>query len=320
MTTPLTWVLGSGGLLGSNVARAARESGRVWEPQQRVPWTHVDARQVLSRQVMAFSEVLGSREPWEIAWCAGSGITTSAPKGLAEENATFAFFLREVSRRLAPAQLTAGGLFVASSAGGVFAGSAEPPFTEQSATRPISPYGEAKLELEDSASQWGSSHGVPVLVGRIANLYGPGQDLSKPQGLISQLCRAHLKREPIRIYVPLDTVRDYVYAADCGPMIADALRRLRLVTAMDGPVTHVKIFASQEGVTIAALLGHLRRLFKRPLHVVLPTSHSARYQARDLRLRSTVWPDLDRRAKTPLPAGVRATVDHISKGLRSGPL
>ena len=41
--------------------------------------------------------------------------------------------------------------------------------------------------------------------------------------------------------------------------------------------------------------------------VVLGTSPIAKYQARDLRLRSTVWRRLDHRALTPLPAGIHAT-------------
>ena len=63
-------------------------------------------------------------------------------------------------------------------------------------------------------------------MGRIANLYGPGQGLEKPQGLISQIIRSHLIRTPISIYVPLDTMRDYLFAPDCGELVVDALRRL----------------------------------------------------------------------------------------------
>jgi UDP-glucose 4-epimerase len=319
MSEPLTWVVGSGGLLGSSVTAACRERGPLWEPPARIRWQQADARQQLAGAVAEFAEAVGSCA-WQVAWCAGAATTTASTADLAEERATFDFVLQHLARRIAPRQWPSGGLFVASSAGGVYAGSSDPPFTERSVPRPISPYGEAKLELERSASLWGQAHGIPVLIGRIANLYGPGQDMSKAQGLVSQLCRAHLRREPIRIYVPLDTVRDYLYVADCGEMVADALERLCSPAASAEDSAWVKVFASQQGVTIAALLGHLKRLFKRPLHVILPASDAARFQARDLRLRSTTWTDLDHRRMTPLTAGIRATVDHLSRALRSGPL
>ena len=121
MNEPLTWVIGSGGLLGSNVTHALREHGRVWQPRQRIPWTHPDARRRLAEEVAAFVEALSS-DPWEVAWCAGSGTTTTAQTGLAEEGAIFDFLLQQLARRLGPEQLSAGGSFLASSAGGVSRG------------------------------------------------------------------------------------------------------------------------------------------------------------------------------------------------------
>ena len=65
----------------------------------------------------------------------------------------------------------------------------------------------------------------PLLVGRISNLYGPGQNLAKPQGLVSQLCRAQLTRQPLSVYVSLDTMRDYLYVDDAAAMVVAATRR-----------------------------------------------------------------------------------------------
>jgi len=48
------------------------------------------------------------------------------------------------------------------------------------------------------------------MVGRMSNLYGPGQNLKKVQGLISQMCLRVLTRQPLVLYVPLDTIRDYL--------------------------------------------------------------------------------------------------------------
>ena len=75
------------------------------------------------------------------------------------------------------------------------------------------------------------------MIGRIANLYGPGQNLDKPQGLVSQLCAAHLERRPVSIWVSLDTLRDYLYAPDCAQMVLDCLDRARAEASGAGATT-----------------------------------------------------------------------------------
>ena len=64
--------------------------------------------------------------------------------------------------------------------------------------------------MEADLRRFAAATGTAVLVGRIANLYGPGQNLAKPQGLVSQLCLANLTGQPLSIYVSLDTLRDYL--------------------------------------------------------------------------------------------------------------
>ena len=95
-------------------------------------------------------------------------------------------------------------------------GHPEPPFTEHTEPAPISPYGRAKLRSEEIATAFAVRTSTALLVGRLANLYGPGQNLDKPQGLISQLCRAQLTRQPLSVSVPLDTMRDYLFVDDAA--------------------------------------------------------------------------------------------------------
>jgi UDP-glucose 4-epimerase len=317
MTPPLTWVIGAGGLLGSSVERALARRGPVWRPEGSIPWNKSAAGSELADAAARFATTVDDR-PWQIAWCAGAGVIATTADALAEEVVVFDRVLTALSEKMWRGN--AGRVFLASSAGGLYAGSSGPPFTERTPVRPIAPYGDVKLRLERIAADWTAVHGWPVVIGRISNLYGAGQDLSKPQGLISQICRAHLLNQPISIYVPLDTVRDYIYAPDCGELVADVLARLWVdVDGGHAPV-QVKILASQRGVTIGALLGELRRIFKRSIKVVNGSSATARVQARDLRFRSVVWPDLDRRTLTPLAAGIRATVDHLTLQLQVGSL
>jgi UDP-glucose 4-epimerase len=211
-----------------------------------------------------------------------------------------------------------GAFFFASSAGGLYAGSEHPPFDEATVPRPLALYGHYKLQQEEIVVDWFRATSVPTVIGRIANLYGPGQELGKPQGLISQLCRAHLRREPLDIYVPLDTTRDYIYAPDCARMIAAGLESAASVPPTEQPI--VKVFASQRAVTIGSVLGELRRLAKRPPLVSLRASNLARFQVRDLRLRSIWRHELDHHASTPFVVGLQATLADMRARLAAGVL
>jgi UDP-glucose 4-epimerase len=117
------------------------------------------------------------------------------------------------------------------------------------------------------------------------------------------------------VYVSLDTTRDYLYVDDCAAMICDGLDRLGRERPA-APVT--KILASQQGVTIGALLAETRRLFKRAPRVVLGSSPFAKFQVRDLRLKSVVWSELDRRSMTPLGVGIKATADDLLRATQLG--
>ncbi len=206
-------------------------------------------------------------------------------------------------------------LFFASSAGAVYAGSQGPPFTELTTPRPRTPYGSAKLAMESDVRAFAEATGTPALIGRIANLYGPGQNLAKAQGLVSHICRSHLNGQPLLLYVPLDTLRDYLYVRDCAAAVVAGLAALP--QAADSPRVVTKILASGHSTTVAGLLGESSRLFRRRPRVVLGSSSAAAGQVRDLRLRSVVWPELDRLARTPLPVGMASTAADVGRRLRA---
>ena len=311
MSSPLSWVVGAGGLLGSNVVRALEREGPVWAPAHRITWA--DPTMAVQQIRRAVSDFLGAAggSPWQIAWCAGAGVTATRLEDLELELQFFDTLLEEL-RAVASERpgTAAGAIFLASSAGAVYAGSVAPPFDEETATAPISEYGRIKLAMESRAHRWAVESGGRVVVGRIANLYGPAQGLEKPQGLISHLIKSHLTRVPISIYVSLDTMRDYIYAADCGELVVDTLREVQLVEPAGGPFV-TKVLASHQHATVGRLLAEMRRIFRRSPQIILGSSAQAALQARDLRLGSRVWPHLDRRQLTPLHVGIHATTSHL---------
>ncbi len=296
------WVVGATGLLGRAVVRGLSARGREVLTAQ-VPWSDHDAA---LRVLLDHARGLPATG-WEVYWCAGAGVVGTSPEQLDAEVALLEAFLL----RWEP--VGPGAFFLASSAGGVYAGSAHPPFTELSAPSPNSPYGHAKLRSEGLVEAFGERTGVPVLVGRISNLYGPGQDTGKQQGLISLLCRAQVTRQPLSIYVSLDTRRDYLFVDDAAAMILTGLDAVR-----ERGGRHLKVLASERSTTIGAILGDLHRITRRRPPVVLGTSPIARFQVRDLRMRSVAWPPTAGLARTPLMAGMAATMASVGVQIRSG--
>lgn len=314
MSDPVTWVVGAGGLLGRHVAQRLTGTGHELVTQ-KIPWSDPDeARAALQH---GFAELLaraGDERPWNIAWCAGAGVVSTSAEALERDAAVFAEFVRHLGRH--PMAGARGAFFLASSAGGVYAGSPDtPPFTEDTDPLPLAPYGFMKLAKETELTASADASGMRVFIGRIANLYGPGQNIEKPQGLVSHLCRAHFTGQPLSIYMPLDTLRDYLLVSDCAAMVVAGLDDLRRVTTPQEPVA-IKILASGRGTSIGALIAESTRLFRRKPPIELVASDKAAGQVLDLRLRSVRWLDLDRYARTTLPAGIAITADDIERRLR----
>ena len=274
------------------------------------------AARVLADTAHRLREAAGD-SPWQVVWCAGAGVTGSSAESFEAEHLLLTAALEALQ---GPGEHASRGVFfLASSAGGVYAGVGASPYDEFSPTKPLAAYGWAKLGAEQTVTDWARG-GTPVVIGRIANLYGPGQNLDKPQGLVSQLCAAYLERRPVSIWVSLDTLRDYLYAPDCAQMVLDCLDRARAEASEGGgddrTFVVTKILATQRAITIGAVIAELRRIFRRRPAVVLGASPVSALQSRDLSLTSRVWPEIDQRSLTTFPAGVASTLQDLQKRLQ----
>ena len=263
--------------------------------------------------------VRSSSGPWRIAWCAGAGVTGTTEEALARRSRPSPF-LDQVA--------ATPGLGQAVDLSRVIGRRA---VRRQRARRPVRRNDCARADLTVWPSQAGGRAGARRARGphwqhgadrAIANLYGPGQNLSKNQGLISHLCRANLTRQPLSVYVSMDTIRDYLYVDDCAGLVSDMLDRAeRPAAARPGDRPH-----HRQGAGLGARHHHrfahrvCRQVFKRAPHVVLGDSPNARFQVKDLRLRSTVWRDLDRRSLMPLPAGIASTAAGLRRATQSAGL
>lgn len=297
-----TLVIGSRGLLGRALSRELTSRGLdLARPQIR--WTRPEAKSDLEH---TFHTLTASGEPWSVFWSAGVGVTQTPQHAFDEEVDVFSAFAEFMASSNTAGT---GTVFFASSAGATYAGAVRPPFTESTAPAPLTPYGRAKLALERAAVKL-TDAGIRVAIGRIANLYGPGQNLTKPQGLISQLCLSLVTNRPLGVYVPMDTLRDYIYVRDAAAVIADFTQAVGAREPGSAAVT--KIVASGHAISVAKVLGELRLIARRRPPLILAASPLSAAQARDLRFRSTVLAELDRRPLTPFPVGLARTLADVS--------
>ena len=309
-----TWIVGSGGMLGSAVTRRIQQdAGSVLIDGPQIRWGQPLARGDLAAGLTSLV-TSSSIDTWQVIWCAGAGVTATGSHALAQEFALFQEFLGIIAGLQDDIRFR-GSVFLASSAGAVYGGSPQAPFDEFSPPIPLGDYGVAKLRAEDALCEFSVASGIPILIGRIANLYGPGQSLAKQQGIVSQLCKAALLGHPVSMFVSLDTRRDYIFVDDCATLVAESCSRLRVRPRGADPV--IKILASGQSVTLASVLGEFRHVIGRRPRVVTGSSPQAGLQGRDLRFRSVVWPDLDRSPKTPLVVGMARTLADLARKLNA---
>lgn len=301
--SPKTWIIGRGGLLGRALARRFPHH---WSAPT-VPWSDPPAAvAALRAQAEEFHEWAGTR-PWAVLWAAGAGVVSSDAPALQAERANLLAVLEAVATWPIASERGGGGVFfLASSAGGVYAGSTPAPFDSLSAPVATSPYGELKLQQEADARLLLADR-ADLLIGRIANLYGPDQNPTKAQGLISRLCMAAAHRAPINLYVPLGTLRDYVYADDAAAVIAAQIHdRLQRDHQHE---TAVMVVASGQATSVGQLIGLVQGVTHRrvPLATGSRAVINAQRQVVDLRLTPT-YPLIER---TSLASGVRRVFDAL---------
>jgi UDP-glucose 4-epimerase len=210
-----------------------------------------------------------------------------------------------------------GSLFYSSSAGGVYAGATSLPITEQTEVVPLSAYGLQKLKNEEIFGTFGREQGVRVLLGRIANLYGPAQNRSKGQGLVTAICQSYIRRKPARIFVGLDTVRNYIYVDDA---VESIVRAMGIVADMPNGSVETKIIASNQNLTISAVLKECQTAFGSAPSVVLSRSRDLSAYPPDLRMKSMNFCDADNFEPTPFVVGVHRVYQNLLKSNQAGQL
>lgn len=133
-----------------------------------------------------------------------------------------------------------------SSGGAVYGNPPHTLATEADPPRPVSTYGVSRLAGEAYSQMYATTFGITTQVVRCANVYGPGQSHSRPQGAVAVFLNRVAAGLTISIVGKGTSIRDYVHIDD----VTTALARLVLNRVDCGVVN----LGSGAGHTVVELL------------------------------------------------------------------
>jgi UDP-glucose 4-epimerase len=175
------------------------------------------------------------------------------------------------------------------------------PKHEDLATRPMSPYAVSKLATEWYALAYQHSYGLPTMVFRFFNVYGPRQPAGHAYAaVIPAWIAAALAGEPVVIYGDGLQSRDFTYVDSVTSVVTTAITR----RAVD-PVPVNLAFGG--GSTLLELADLLAKEIGSPLEVqhAEPRKGDIRHSSADATRLRALFPDAE---PTSLEEGLARTV------------
>jgi nucleoside-diphosphate-sugar epimerase len=89
-------------------------------------------------------------------------------------------------------------------------------------TKPASPYAGSKIAGENMALSYWYAYGLPVVVVRPFNTYGPFQKTGGEGGVVAIFIKRALAGETLNIYGSGEQTRDLLYVSDCARFVVEA--------------------------------------------------------------------------------------------------
>lgn len=155
-------------------------------------------------------------------------------------------------------------IYYVSSGGTVYGLPEQVPIDESHPTNPICSYGITKLALEKYMAMYSAMADIDCYLLRPTNVYGPGQQLHKGQGVISVLSHRILQGEPIEVIGGGESLRDYLYVEDlvrAVMLLLDYTGALRLFNISSGQGQAVKEIIQ----LLQSQLGYSSRILSTPV-------------------------------------------------------
>jgi len=135
-------------------------------------------------------------------------------------------------------------IIFSSTGGAIYGDTDQVPTTEDHSTKPISPYGIAKLTIEHYLYYYQQIFGLPYVVLRYANVYGPRQNSKGEAGVVAIFCDRLLSGQQAMIYGEGKQTRDYVFvgdvvAANLAALKSDTIDTYNIGTSIETDVNHL---------------------------------------------------------------------------------
>jgi UDP-glucose 4-epimerase len=210
--------------------------------------------------------------------------------------------LLELSRRQGVKKV----IFI-STGGAIYGEAATIPTPEEYPAWPVSPYGIAKLSVEHYLYYYRDQFGLPYVVLRYANVYGPRQDPHGEAGVVAIFVERLLAGQECVIYGDGEQTRDYVYVGDLVRANIAALSDTVLGTYNLGTGTETSVNELYQ--QLQEVMGQ-----SRPARHAPPRAGEQRRSAVDIRkaIQEMSW-----RPEVSLRDGLSQTV-HYFKSVASG--
>lgn len=248
-------ITGAGGFIGSQLVRLMVQEGvdvytllrpesNPWRLLDLLPNLHVIEGDLLHPE-QGWLESLGMIQPdtcFHFAWYGEPGVFLTSPLNLQYLSASLA--LAEGLVKVGCHKLVIAGSFSEYDQDLGY-------LSENSALKPNTPYGAAKVALYQALSLWAPSTGVEIFWPRIFSVYGPAEHEKR---FVPAVILAALRNEATRLS-PGEQLRDYSHVADAAAAVWLATQR-----GMKGPVN----IGSGKPVAIGELAMKIGDLLKRP--------------------------------------------------------
>lgn len=245
---------GGAGFIGSHLASAFLAAGHTVAviddlssgKKQNVPeGAHLEVCDIRSEQAARFVAERGARVLVHLAAQMDVRKSVEDPAFDADVNVRGSLNLLEAARRSCYRQV----LF-ASTGGAIYGEQDAFPASEDHPTRPLSPYGVAKLAVERYLFYYHATYGLDATCLRFANVYGERQSPKGEAGVVAIFLDRLLKGEAPTIHGDGLQTRDYVHVSDVVKANLAALGR---------PGFHIYNVGTGIETTVVELYQHLAR-------------------------------------------------------------
>lgn len=139
------------------------------------------------------------------------------------------------------------------------------PIKEDAMPAPINHYGAVKLCIESVMKTFNTQLHTKMLIARVSNPFGPGQDFNKGVGFVDAALKKSIHHETIEIWGNGEVIRDYIYIDDVCEMIYS-------LTNYNGDEEVFNI-SSNEGISLNIIIEEIKKLNLKP-NVVYKDSRS----------------------------------------------